>query len=88
MCIAAPFLMRKSNAMPKVQQKKNTIATVNFPRRTVEGKRKGSGEGAGGAREKLLGPDMVFPRPSCNAFEFEFHLAPNRFPKPIVTKDS
>jgi hypothetical protein len=34
----------------------------------LRGKRNGSGEGAGGAREKLLGPYLVFPRPSCIAF--------------------
>jgi hypothetical protein len=45
---------------------------------SVEGKRKGSGEGAGGARGKLLGPYLVPPRPSCIAFEFGFPEAPNR----------
>jgi hypothetical protein len=43
----------------------------SLPARAVEGKRKGSGEGAGGAREKLLGPYLVSPRPSF-AFAFAF----------------
>jgi len=70
-----------SNLFPlplTVQQKKNMIAltaySVNFPCLTVEGKRNGSGVGAGGAREKLLGPYLVFPRPSCialNVFAFD-----------------
>jgi len=47
--------------------------------RAVEGKRKGSGEGAGGAREKLLGPYVVFSRPSCIAFQFVFKATAANF---------
>jgi hypothetical protein len=45
--------------------------------RTVEGKRKKGGVGAGGAGKKLLGPYLVFPRPSRNAFLLAFCRAPN-----------
>ena len=47
------------------------------PAGRLRGKGKGVGEVQEGAREKLLGPYMVLPRPSCIAFAFVFHRAPN-----------
>jgi len=45
----------------------------------LRGKRKRGGVGAGGAGKKLLGPDLVLPRPSCIAFASAFEPAPKRY---------
>ncbi len=75
------------NAAPSQPKKSRFLANSHRHRpvcppefsASVEGKRKGSGEGAGGARGKLLGPYMVSPRPSCIAFVFAFEKKDTRF---------
>ena len=78
--IARCALFSKDSAA-QVRRLNGEVAGMDLFYRAVEGKRKGSGVGAGGAREKLLGPDMVFPRPSCIAFEFAFKANTQNLPQ-------